>query len=286
MFTPYTIKHASIRFISCSIYRNILSALRHTTMTFRYLLLLACLVPISGKCSGQITLPGEAPLRGCVTNILETSKEVGGRQRSRLHYKYDAHGRLLSKDVYFTNLTDADSDNDRYVYSYNNAGLMISAEVYDLTQHAVHYGHHSYEYNAHGQLTADIGTDRINPMGARTFRYHYDDSGRLVQADENTGNNVPYRKSIYTYQNGVVTERGYEIPPDPGIPAKNYQITRHVYDSAGNTRVAYDYGGRDEITRTTTYTYSYDAHGNWIVKTEAINGIKLWTTKRTITYCN
>lgn len=122
----------------------------------------------------------------------------------------------------------------------------------------------NYTYNEQGLLASEYGTE--NNIVYSTI-YNYDDKGRITQSSYNYGED-PTQNVYYTYNylgNNIlqITITYNEEDQDEIYEYTNGYMTSHA-----------------RFGKKTTYSYTWDKHGNWITQTVSNGG----TNKRKITY--
>jgi YD repeat-containing protein len=134
--------------------------------------------------SGSDTLFRTHYTRDKLGRILSKTEVVLGVTQV-LEFAYDSSGRLIQTVMDGT-------DSIRYAYDSNGNRLMknhptlgIDSGSYDGQDRLLGYGGRSYEYNAHGDLTAQVDA------GDTTF-YSYDVFGNLLSVELPSGTEIEY----------------------------------------------------------------------------------------------
>ncbi len=200
-----------------------------------------------------------------------------------LRNEYGADGRLAAS-------LDADGRRTRFEYGADGRSKRIIDALGNATL---------YEYDARGNITRETGpegqltlrtwdgSDRlvssVQPGGLRTD-YSYDSRGNWVLARQlrSDGTAVDYSRSFnavgrlerYTAPSGARLEFSYDAAQHP------QQMLVRGDDGSVNTTVLFNYSSAGQLLSTTvngnTWTYTYDALGNLLSKTEPAGGTTLY----------
>lgn len=189
--------------------------------------------------------------------FLEYRYDTGGRRVQMvdqdgftINYAYDAVGRLAGL---------ADGNGQKIVtYNYDNVGRLVREENGNGT-------YTTYDYDSAGQLVSMVNFSSNNQVNSR-FDYTYDDLGR--------------RTSMTTLEGTV--QYGYDNSGQlTSVKLPDGRVIQYQYDAAGNRIGVTDNGvvtpylanSLNQYTNVGEATYTYDADGNVISKTE---GGKIW----------
>jgi hypothetical protein len=218
-------------------------------------------VTVSYNTSGNRTeeIPSQSDLVGLVEGISYRS--------AKSFYFYNLSGKIIERVV-------ANFDGTlmvRTLYFYDERGRIREAktESYDGAMS----GTTTYTYNEKGRLIEAAG---INGE----FTYSYDANGHLIEERKDGGPSV-YLLYTYDEQGKKRTTTSYD-PHDPGLGIEKVETT---YDIQGKpvTSLTYythrkngvpeeekDAKARKKIPRPKGwfYAYEYDAHGNWVKRTD------------------
>ena len=188
-------------------------------------------------------------------------------------YHYDKAGNH-TETVYTT--TNSNSKNGGYTntYTYNEAGVLVSAYVDGL--YTV-----SYEYNSDGDPTKTVYM--IGDFFDHSYTYAYDGSGRLaslVYDNQNSSlrSTTEYRydqsglltKEITTGKNGSASTTTYTYDADGRLIRTSVDEDTYTYAyNAQKQMIRQDATAvRSGMTYTKTFTYEYDTNGNLIRETQ------------------
>lgn len=164
-------------------------------------------------------------------------------------YKYDAQGRLISKDYQSSGDMETYSD----VFSYDTQGRLISETSYSMTFPTIF----TFEYDAKGRLTGKKVSDLNNALSHRED-YVYDDAGNVIKESRyNSSNKLEYY-TLYKYDKNNNQIESATYKPDKTLTSK----TERTYNSKNQCIKSYEKYGDSSPT---TSTYTYDDHGNYIV---------------------
>ncbi len=249
--------------------------------------------------------------------VEEETRSRNGKFVSRLTYRYDAYGQKIE-------ITTIDAEGNktcqRYSYRYNNEERIVEECLLD--ENNIVTTRYTFAYDAAGNVTERCYTNEHGSFSGTTNSYdeHHrliatqwyssDDlrcgrtdyqyeAGRLVQETMTSGHLIPDDRTTTLEQNGVVQQVHYRYNyehtlyrhrhhyyPDGQLQKSNeehydeqgnpvQQIQRH-YDTLGNLL-------RHRQNENETY-YQYDAQGNWVRRTQLIDGEEMETVVRDITY--
>ncbi len=185
-------------------------------------------------------------------------------------YNYDALGHL-------TEMIDPRGQNDRYEWTANGQRSRIiypdnTKVIYDydkagqLTEVTDGQGQMTtYSYNLNGQVT-----NRILP-GGETSSYQYDELGQLVGIEHrNTGGQLLEQlKYVYDPVGNVTHKERQEQGKDEDRPQdtpKPADIEDYTYDALNRLTEVQNMNG-------STVSYTYDAAGNRLQKTQTVQGV-------------
>ncbi|HKP39118.1 MAG TPA: hypothetical protein VJT71_19825 [Pyrinomonadaceae bacterium] len=193
-------------------------------------------------------------------------KEEGGILYSD-EYTYDASGRLVgtqTKHSEFVYLPD------KQVHLYNHQRQLV--EVKGFNASGTHLGGHVYVYDAQGNMIEERSYVTVpNPVYASNdlTRHVYGASGNeIAQADyvyngstlQPDDHGMGYQKRVFLHdQNGRVVLTGYLKADNTLVRAESTK-----YDRRGNTVAMIERAPDGHLIRRTTYSYRFDARGNWI----------------------
>lgn len=177
-------------------------------------------------------------------------------------YKLDGESRVKSKKI----------------YTYDEAGKLVEAATYNKDARLI--SKTTYEYGENGKrskLTMLLSSTGLPSEQVTTFTY--DDKQRVVLSKKAVNNGLMETRS-YQYDEKENTEECI-IKASTGA-----LIGRLInkYDGKGNVIRSQSYGTRPEQNMVVTYEYDFDAFGNWVRKTELINGEKDLIVQRVIDY--
>jgi hypothetical protein len=194
-------------------------------------------------------------------------------------HTYDAKGR----ETEATYLNAGGTLTARAVFTYDERGRKVEATFYAPPGTLNHV--EKFEYDERGRKTREV---HLSPDGTirntQTFTYNAD--GRLTEWSIHTPDGALYQRNVHVYD-----EKGREaewvIYRGDGTPSVGQ---KYVYDEKGNVTESLSYGNGVQFGRE-TYTYEFDAHGNWVKKRVVGETLKEGTTRteieviyRTITY--
>ena len=207
---------------------------------------------------------------GTESNLIRTSKTAFeynelGNLTLEAHFRYEADGETVrgeNSTVYTYNemnliVSEIDSNGDGTYYTYNEDGLKLSSTtIYDNGNY-VSTIDYKWEFDSHDRL-----------VETRSFRYEYDDKGRIIAYHDlgsGVGNETVY-EYVYDSVGRIITVRStrFESSWDNDlqenvIVKKDYKNTYYTFDENGNlvksSIESYDY----KSDQTTNKTYHYVA---------------------------
>jgi RHS repeat-associated protein len=215
--------------------------------------------------------------------------DLGGRvltgtsPDSIIAYAYDSAGHILTAtqngktisygyDTSGNRISMTTPEGEVIQYAYNNANFMTSVQLSNGKGI-------SYTYNAFGRVT------RQDYSGGVYATIAFDNAGRLVDISYKKSDGTP----IYTQNNVLdnmsnIVQKTTETGATSYTYDKTYQLTaadhpvmadeQHTYDPMGNRLNSADfndwtYNNRNELQTYDGVTFTYDANGNTISKTDA-----------------
>ena len=194
-------------------------------------------------------------------------------------HAYDAKGR--ETETTFLNAQGALTA--RAVYVYDGRGRKVEATFYAPNGEVNHV--EKFDYDDKGRLT---GVAHLSQDGTirNTQTYTYDADGRPTEWSIRTPDGALYQRNVHTYdEKGRETE--WVIYRGDGTPSVGQKF---VYDEKGHVTESLSYGNGVQFGHE-TYTYEYDARGNWVKRRVVGESLKDGTTRtqievnyRTITY--
>jgi hypothetical protein len=243
---------------------------------------------------------GKQMIRGKVKEITTRSAGNDNALNSIGTEVYDGNGNRLSEVFSFGN------DTEKVIYYYKNAELVLSKHylgsalndsveyVYDgkgkktieshfsIAPAQMYTRHFTYQYDANGNLTREFRvTD--NRDTTRIIHSFFDTNGKIArQIDSNKGDvsrtDPRLRRNIYTYDlNG-------NRSMDSSFVNKQFDsVMENKYDQMGNVVQTVSRSANGKTT-TSTFSYEYDGHGNWIKCQYYINAVLIRTQTRQIEY--
>lgn len=165
---------------------------------------------------------------------------------SRVAYKYDANGNLISREVYNTagdmlekELYRYDANNRRSGYTkYNEKGKAGSGEA--------------YSYNSSGLITESMGVEP-DGRGSGKLVYKYDESNNLIEKVWYNAAGEVSGKFIYTYDNN---NRLTEETRFRGTDEKEFSM-KYSYNELGDISEIIRYDINDHKEKLVRYVYEY-----------------------------
>jgi hypothetical protein len=203
---------------------------------------------------------------------------VGRRKPSSTEY-FDERGNLTREEAYDSrgNLSDIT------VYGY------IDGERVSNSRH-IRYGYEPPPKAPDSRAVPSKAAAAAAPKGdsryTSKYRYGYD-GGNLIQVEVYDNDGSLRRRYVYRLSDNRREE--IVFAPDASVEQK----TVSALDAQGNVTQMTEYEGGSTVVRNRyTYTYEFDANGNWIKRTTAKRVIRndqprfepAWVTYRTITY--
>ncbi len=197
-----------------------------------------------------------------------------GNQVEKYSWQYDAKGNRI-REISFRNI---DSSVINTAYDYNEAGKLLRLSRKHSIDKNLDYSL-QYQYDAKGNMISEYKHYR-NGKADYKKEYSYDSSGNKVGFIQ------------YTAEGKIVERLSYAYDKKGNLAEEN------KYDSSGafSSRLVYKYDERNnEIERSRylpsgkpdvqiAWTYEYDKQGNWILKTQLINGAVAGVIKREFEY--
>lgn len=236
-------------------------------------------------------------VRGPVKSVKEctVSYDDKGVQRSTIfctNSEYSATGLLLHRASYSNR--DRSTDDSRYFYSNNRIDSITGAQKKE------------YRYNGKGYITEILSygfrdEDRNNII--QKEQLSYDKHGMAVLHTQtalpgNTVTTITYKydksgQPLEIHTTGANSDLLYISEPDKkGQLIRNRIINKA--DSAANSLNILELNKQEDVAAMSstfqqkakmyTYTYEYDAQGNWLKQTQTENGRLVLTSMRSITY--
>ena len=175
---------------------------------------------------------------------------------------YDTKGNKIEKGYW--------GGSAKTVYTYDTKGNMIEEAKFNadgsLTIKRV------YTYDAKGNMIETYGFIYLGGIEIHVSKkvYTYDAKGNMIEeAKFNADSSLDY-KTVYTYdaKGNMIEEALYKA--DGSLFSKDV----FTYDTKGNKIETTEYKADGSLPSKYAYTYTYDAKGNWIKKTES-----KWVTK-------
>lgn len=194
-------------------------------------------------------------------------------------YTYDTKGRETER----TFLNAEGALTSRAVSVYDEQGRKVEMTFYNPSGTVNHI--ETFAYDDRGKLIREV---HLNPDGTirNTSIYTYDTGGQLTEWSGHKPDGTLSQRKVSTYdQKGRETE--WAIYRGDGTPAMSQ---RRSYDERGNVMESLRYGNGVLVGRE-TYTYEFDARGNWVKRRAVWEALKDGISQtgrevnyRTITY--
>ena len=242
------------------------------TLAFGLLLLF----PAKGQKKSDRDLDGlHGPVKTVRTEIASLDQEgkpdQNGRWLSRMT-SYDSSGNKTEDETFYA---FGKNSNGKYVYTYDAAGNRIEEAKYlndsvykttyiyndkrQLIREIKHEGafHTEYVYDAEGKLIETKGVYGENSVASH-FVYIYDSQGQMIKKRRYGGGLDFEQIKTYTPNGQVASEANGS---DPKAPL--YRRVEYASDDKGNVVERIEYGNKGLEDRS-TYSYEFDAFGNWI----------------------
>lgn len=157
-----------------------------------------------------------------------------------------------------------------------------------------------FEFNAQGYKVKEIRYD-LNNKVRNTLTYTYDDKGNVIESRYHIKNNQLDSYTRYSYNDNCdIIEYHtfysdssswlwYKYKYKKGLLIEVLDVDRksfdwYDYDDRGNVTERIVLREDGVVTDEWTYTYEYDEHDNWIIKTSYKNGSMYWEDRRDIVY--
>lgn len=190
-------------------------------------------------------------------------------------YKCDDDGNHIEWNTY-------NSDGilvQKYTYKIDNKGNVIEGNCYKPD------GSFSRKYsNKYDDKGNNIEENHYGPDGSLYGKvtYKYNDKGNNIEQNWYMSDGSLTEKLIYKYDNMGNNIEEYSYKSDGSLNKKQ----TYKYDNKGNKIEfnLYNTEGSLDNTSIFTFNYNYDINGNWIKKTEFINGIPQKIIEREIKY--
>ncbi len=232
--------------------------------------------------------------------LLSTISGTGDYYEGEVHYNYDENGRLV-EDICFNCCKEEDY---RYIYQYDETGLLKSAELREQLGSEVT----KYEYNSNKQLCCLKKYSEDNQL-ILAEEYLYDLEGNQIRV-----NTYDSMMTLYSYterdfdDNHKLKEQREFSVSDTTHPAKiskynnqgrlNNEITYHDGKPQTQLKISYNKLGnitKEEVVKYKSYPdlitkdeyiydYLYDKQGNWLTLNEYHNGSFYKKFERVLTY--
>jgi hypothetical protein len=200
-------------------------------------------------------------LRGRVKTVFTESEDlsgtwsVQGRKPSAMEY-YNGQGNLTKREF----------------YDYKGNLDTITVYGYLDGERASHDKSIEQEYNPPPMMVAPAPggqKPKYDPRYHYKFKFKYDDKGRLVEKTWYSNDGKLWMKYAYNYKGDQKEELVYA---EDGSLNQKYLYT---LDDKGNETEEVIYETRDDSVRSkNSYSYEFDAQGNWIKRTTS-----KWATK-------
>ena len=193
----------------------------------------------------------------------ESSLRLNGVQDRTINIEYDYLGRAISAELTGNALNDILAE-----FDYNAVGALTDVrrfewddtdELYNLIAQS------QYQYNARNQITS-INHQDSNNNTIVSHGYLYDADGNISQYTNSLDGSVLYDYDFL----GQLIGADYS---NTNIPDELYQYdlngNRELVTNANGDLVVYSTGLNNELNSDGNYSYTYDAEGNRISKTNS-----------------
>jgi len=230
---------------------------------------------------------------GNVTAIIRRNGDNTQLDRTAMTY----NGKLLTEKKTFSN---QDNPNGRTTYVYDKKGNLKGENLYLNTEYI--QVKNLYEYDAQNRKISETRYSKDKTLYKTTFEY----DGKNITKKETTGpdgavtmtekssfdkeGNLLERYITDTYDRSV-THEAYKYDNNGNM--LSYVISRNgskeqelinIYDSHNNLTATKTANAKGEIIDSRTYTYEYDAKGNWTKKTVSLTDQPAFIVERKIEY--
>lgn len=230
---------------------------------------------------------------GNVTGIIRRNGDNTQLDRTAMTY----NGKLVTETKTFSN---QDNPNGRTTYIYDKKGNLKGENLYLNTEYI--QVKNLYEYDSENRKISETRYSKDKTLYKTTFEY----DGKNITKKETTGPTgavTMMEKSSYD-KKGNLLERYITDAYDKSETHEVYKydskgnmlsntVTRNgnkememvnMYDSHNNLTSTKTISGTGDMLDSRTYTFEYDAKGNWIKKTVSLNGTQAFIVERKIEY--
>ena len=189
--------------------------------------------------------------------------------------KYDY--RLVGTDTIIINQPFWKTPNERWeadgmhISKYDTNGIELEYESKFVK--GIHESYRHWIADEHGNLIKDEQGTSIS-----LWQYDYDSLGRKISERKFYGNGELIDRYDYEYDKAGHIKKTIYDDGETG-----YTID-YTYDSHGNVLSEKMTHKKVNSNYLKTFKYTYDKKGNWIAKTEFLNGIDITKVSRKITY--
>lgn len=163
------------------------------------------------------------------------------------------------------------------MYAYSPEGYLTKEATY--SPGGFLKSHYNYQRDENGNVTQE-DTYRMNSLEG-SIVYAYDKKGDAIEKKylANDGSLLQAEKNKYNKQHLVVQTRNYNSKNDLLSTVKRkYNENNDCISLDAHIKIP------KKEKNIVTYSYVYDAHGNWTSKTTYINGTPLQIIERTLEY--
>jgi hypothetical protein len=217
-------------------------------------------------------------LKGKVKTIKETSYSVNDQHaKDSLEYyflnEFNSEGNKIVDAAYLPDGKLVKS----YSYSYGTNNERTEEKQFDGDGKLIRTI--SYTYDTKGNLLEDSSIDSQGKPGKKIV-FTYDNSGKVIEDNSYGGDGKLQKKFTYTYD-----DRGNKIETNRfdsnGNPERK---TLCNYDAQNNPLEEVSTKPDQTVLKKVNFSYEYDAHNNWIVKTTFVEDKPVNILEREIVY--
>lgn len=198
------------------------------------------------------------------TRFFLQNGELYGRMEN--HYIHEGKQLIVSR-----------YNSDKTMYAYSPEGYLTKEATY--SPGGFLKSHYNYQRDENGNVTQE-DTYRMNSLEG-SIVYAYDKKGDAIEKKylANDGSLLQAEKNKYNKQHLVVQTRNYNSKNDLLSTVKRkYNENNDCISLEAHIKIP------KKEKNIVTYSYVYDAHGNWTSKTTYINGTPLQIIERTLEY--
>ena len=208
----------------------------------------------------------------------EVQYDLDGALRTKETYTYGEGGFLMESNKYDVNGEGGGDELWKYkTHHLKNPMHPELSEVYDSSGELK--GKMIRVYDERGNEIEYEYIDIENDgLGNRKGKYTYDSDDRLIRSESYSNNITEVRE--YTYDNDKVTIK--TVFNYGEVKGSRSQVMK--YNDKEDVIEVEDLNEGGESDKRIEYAYDYDEKGNWIRKTEYVNGTPRTITERTIEY--